>query len=412
MLAPVRPAVLSLLVALAFVTLSGCTAGPVDYAGKVVDDTVTLQVPALGMPAVDLDAGFAPGASGGSGGSVRAERSRMATAVAITGLGSVARVTGVTVEPGDAVVVGQEVARLDSAALDANVGVALAALATAKAQVRVLEDALDTVAASRSSLAEKRTQITRAEAQLVATRAKLATQLAEARALLAQIESLGAGGAPGVPPTGTVPPGGPLPDPAQLRVGIARLTAALAQMDSGLAQVASGRARLASAGAKLRDAQSQLKNVRALSRVAADAADVGVRLARYQRELAVLRSPVDGVMVRVANAGEVLGPGATVAEIRPDGARRVTTWIAPEDLGRLAVGSAAEVTADWFPMGSDPIIGSVRHISPRAEYPPSSFSTSDVHMTRAIRVEVALSPTADQPALPPGAPVDVRFPNK
>jgi len=72
------------------------------------------------------------------------------------------------------------------------------------------------------------------------------------------------------------------------------------------------------------------------------------------------------------------------------------------------VGTEAEVSADWFPTRT-PIPGRVTTISTRAEYPPTSFATSEVHLTRAIRVELTLSPTAEQPALPPGTPVDVRF---
>jgi len=431
-LAPVRATALSLAVAFACVALSGCTGSPVDYAGRVVGDSVTLQVTALTMPSVDLDAGITPGAAGASAGNVGTKRSNMATAVAITGLGSVVRVASVAVAPGDEVVAGQEIARLDSAALDANVLVAQAAFATGKAQVGVLDDALDTVASSRWTLARRRAQVVVAEAHLLSMRGKLANQLAEAKAMLARIEAFGArGGMPGVPPTGTVPPAGPLPDPARLRTGIVELTAALARIDVGLAQVASGHAKLFSAEARLRDARSQLKNVRALSQVAVGAAEVGVRLAKYQRQLAMLRSPADGVVVRVARVGDVLAPGATVAEIRRDGPPRVTTWLAPEQLAGVAVGTEVEVSADWFPRGLgssgdigatggsrdvagsrgrvQPIPGRVTSVGTRAEYPPTSFATSEIHLTRAIRVEMTLSPSAEQPALPPGTPVDVRF---
>ena len=77
----------------------------------------------------------------------------------------------------------------------------------------------------------------------------------------------------------------------------------------------------------------------------------------------------------------------------------------------MRLGTEAEVRADWFPAGpgGSPIRGSVTGISTRAEYPPTSYATSDIHLTRAIRVEITLSDTAEQPALPPGTPVDVRF---
>lgn len=414
-----RPIAVTLVTALTCVALTGCASrGVSDYAGVVVDDTITLQAPALPMPAVDLDAGFTPGASGAAPPSTR--RSSATTVAAITALGSATRVTRVSVRVGDAVRAGAEIARLDSAALDANIVVAGAVQASAMAQVDVLDDALDTVASSRSTLASRRREINSSAAQLASTRATLATQLADLEALLAKVEAPKAGGAapvpPGGAPTGTVPPGGTppggLPDPAQLRAGIAKLTTALAKIDAGLAKVASGRAQLTAAGSKLADARAQLTDIRALARVAADASAVGVQLARYQRELAVIRTPVEGVVVSVVTAGEVLAPGATIAKIRRSSASYATTWVAPDDLGALRVGSRAEVRADWLSAGAGAIAGSVSHISPRAEYPPTSFSTRDVHMTRAVRVEITLSPTSDRPAPPPGAPVDVRFLDK
>ncbi len=408
MLIPARLVAISLAAALTCVALSGCAenGAPREFAGEVVDDTVAVQIPALSMPSVDLDAGFTPSTAGDR--SAGARRSAIATAVALTGLGSVARVASVSATPGVAVHAGQEIARLDSAALDSSVAIAKASAASARAQVGVLDDALDTVASNRSTLATKRAQINDAATLLTTTRAELAAQLADAKALLAKIEAAGAGG--GRPP-GPVPPGGQLPDPAQLRAGIAQLTAALAQIDAGLAQVRTGRAQLSSASAKLADARRQLGDLRVLARVAVDAAKVGVRLAEYQRELAVLRSPVDGTVISVVSVGDVLAPGANAAVIRRDGPPRVTTWLAPEELGAVKVGTEAEVRADWFPAGlaGAPIKGRVTNISTRAEYPPTSFATSEIHLTRAVRVETTLSDTAEQPALPPGTPVDVRF---
>ena len=410
---------LTLAAALTCSVLFGCTdaQAPVS-AGVVADDTITVQAPALPVPSVDLNAGFPPdqgAAVGGAGG----RRSSTATAVALTGLGTVVRVESVAVTLGAPVVAGQEIARLDSAQLDANVAVSKASLATARAQVGVVQDGLDTVASNKDTLADKRVQINSAASQLVSTRIKVAAQLAQAKALLARVESMKpnappAGSAP-LPPAGSLPPGAKpptgLPDPAKLRAGIAKLEAALAKIDAGLAKVSAGRTQLSSASAKLDDARVQLKDLRALARVGVDAAEVGVGLAEYQRELAVVRSPADGTVVDVASVGDVVSPGAVLATVRPSGAPRVNTWLAPERLGDVSVGTRAEISADWLPAseGRGPLTGSVSRVGTRAEYPPTSFATDDIHMTRAVRVEIALSNTADLPALPPGAPVDVRF---
>ena len=115
--------------------------------------------------------------------------------------------------------------------------------------------------------------------------------------------------------------------------------------------MSAGRARLASANARLSDARRQLRDLRKLATVGVDGAKIGVRVAEYQRSIAVLRSPVEGVVVSVASVGDVLAPGATVAEVRRAGPARVTTWLSPEELGRVRVGTEAEVRADWFPAG-------------------------------------------------------------
>ena len=172
MLTPARLVAVSLVAALTCAALSGCArnGAPRDFAGEVVDDTVTLQAPALPMPSVDLDAGFAP--STASDRSTGARRSAVATPAALTGLGTVARVASVSVTAGVGVHEGQEIARLDSAALDANVAIAKSTVASARAQVGVLDDALDTVASNRSTLASKRAQINDAATLLTTTRAQ------------------------------------------------------------------------------------------------------------------------------------------------------------------------------------------------------------------------------------------------
>ena len=135
-----------------------------------------------------------------------------------------------------------------------------------------------------------------------------------------------------------------------------------------------------------------------------------MRVAEYQRSLAAVRAPVDGKVVRVARVGDVLVPGATVAEIREAAPPRVTTWLRRGAGARSRVGTEAEVRADWFPARSGRGPSGTRHRHQHAaEYPPTSFATSDIHLTRAVRVEITLSETAEQPALPPGTPVDVRF---
>jgi multidrug resistance efflux pump len=136
--------------------------------------------------------------------------------------------------------------------------------------------------------------------------------------------------------------------------------------------------------------------------IAAGASAVGVDLALYQRSLAEVHAPVAGVVVKVVSAGDVIAPGATVAEIRQPGRARVSAWLAPSKLPRVSVGDTAWIGADWL---EKPVRGRVTSIGQKAEYPPTSSATKDVHLTRAVKIEITAD--AGHAALPPGTPVDI-----
>ncbi len=143
--------------------------------------------------------------------------------------------------------------------------------------------------------------------------------------------------------------------------------------------------------------------MRRVAREATGATAVAIRLAEAQRDLAVLRSPVDGVVDTCARSGESVVSGAPVVSVRPDASSAVDVYLAPERLGDLRVGDSAIVEIDSHPGQRHP--ATVTLIGVRAVYPPSWMSTTEVHMTRALQVRVTL----DDPevVLPPGTPADV-----
>ncbi len=408
-----RTYLLAALLALA-VSVSGCSADD-SLSGRVVDDVTVVQAPSLPVPQVDLNAGFAGAQPSGA----PSARSGQTTIQAITGVGSVARIVSVNVETGDAVRAGQVVATFDSAALDASLAAARAAHASARAQLPVLDEALDKVDSGKATLASTRAQVADAIAKLTATRAQLVAKRAQVAALLAKLQQMGGalppGGVPTMPPGGVLPTGTPPPvppNPAQLRAALAQLDAGIAKIDAGLAKARSGLGTLSSARAKLSDARAQLLDVRELARIAADASSIGVAVATYQRSLAVVRAPVSGRVVSAVRVGDVLAPGASVVRIRGEGPARVSLWLTPEqaralEQRRASSGQPVRVTVsgDWAPGEAQ---ATVTRIGVRAEYPPTSFATREVHLTRAIPVEVTVVADDDYP-LPPGAPVDVRI---
>lgn len=404
------------------IALSGCApAGTVELTGSVDDDVVAVQAPSVPVPSPDLEAGFGGGAALGAGGAgasggTPAARATTPTAARITGLGSFARVAEVKVQAGDVVVANQVIVVVDTELLDANVRAARAAQRTAQAQVPVVSAALDELASTRADIASTRSTVTDTIAQLLATRARLVEQLSTLQATLRRIEGLPPGGLPGigVPPVlppgvtptstpggGGLPPGG-LPDPAKLRAGIAQLEATITKIDAGVAKARTGLGKLSSASAKVSDARAQLRHVRTLARIAASASGVGVDLAKYQRSLAEVRTPIGGVVISVVSAGDVVAPGATLAEIRRVGRTNVSAWLAPADLAEVSVGDTAFVTSDSV---EEPVRGTVTRIAGRADYPPTSSATREVHLTRAVPVEITVN--AGEAALPPGTPVDI-----
>jgi len=381
------------IVAVLAASAAGC-AKDETLAGRVVDDVVQVSVPSLFVPLPDSDAGFIPASGSAGSGPTRTPASGI---TAITGIGQYSRVTSVPVAQGDRVQAGGVLAAFDAAALDADVVASQAALAAARAQLPVLDDALDDIASGTSELSSARSEIFSAIAKLEKTRAQLSEKRAQLRGVLGSLP-------PSVP--ATLPPGVPRPPgPDQLRGAIVQLDAGIAKIDTGLVKARSGVRRLASARGRLGDAKTQLQNARDLARIAADASKVAVQLAQWRRTVAVVQAPAAGVVVSVARVGDVLAPGATVAVVRPDGAARITTWVTPEHASAVRLGQEATVSGDWSAGESFP--ARVSLVGTRALYPPTSFATREVHLTRAVPIEVTVdSPVA---ALPPGAPADVRL---
>ncbi len=479
-------------------TVAAGRAEPIRVVGTVAADTVTVQVPRLAAVAVDLDAGFP--APPGSAATTTGPGSAASPALALTGLGSVARVAQVLVRPGAAVARGQVLAVLDHAQQDAQVGVAAAGADLARAQVGVLDTRADEARDREAALRDTRSQVLRAlrrvtselararrahatlratERRLLARRAELRTTRASllatrtdlrvrrrdlvARraallALLAQPPVPGTGPspapapapAPDQPPDGTLSrgpsasPGVTPPTREELLAGIAELDAGIARVDGALTRVADGlgrarsgaarleravdrvairhrhvdralhslararsrglasRARVDAALAAVAAARRTLAHRRTLARTAVTRADLALRSARDQRDRASVTSPVEGVVLEAVLPGDVLAPGASLMRIRPDGPARVTTWLSAAQLAGTCSGAPAQVRGDWdAPGASHP--ATVTRIGTRWEYPPTSHTTAEVHLARAVPVEL----TVATGTLPAGVPVGI-----
>ena len=324
------------------------------------------------------------------------------------------RIEKVHVSVGDPVRAGQEIARIDDAVLLARIDVAKADQKVAHAQVDVLtaaigktydigrrcrgrrhdlKDAISKLKSTKAKLVKTRTQ-------LKTTRAQLTTKLKAAEKLLANY--------PPVPVPG-------VPSKEELTAGIKQLKAGIAKIDAGLKKIATalpklsdglkkaedGLDTLADADAKITDARQQLVDARELARIGAEASSIPVSLAELQVTLATVTSPVDGTVLSVADVGDQLAPGATLARIRTDEPSKVTAWLAPDQLAKICEGDPATVTGDWMATGTS-MDATLTRIGTELTYPPSNTATDEVHLTRAVEVELTASGS-----LPAGVPVEL-----
>ncbi len=500
-------------IALAFTGCIQPAPTTITATGRVVADTLGVQAPTLGVPRVNLDAGFqlAPGQAATS-----------SNVPAVLSLGAAQRVVAVAVKLGDSVEAGDVLVRFDDAGLGAQVKIARADLAFTKAQVGVIDSALETLADKQRDLRDKRREVTDGIAKATKARKDLAGKLADARKAaaklpktlatveknlrtltpklaeveqklrtltpnlaevekklgtlrtslaevekqLAQVDAALAALPPDAPPEvrdqllqakarltaakaeltsgiGKLTAaraelkagiGKLTAARAELKAGIAKLTAAKAQLTTGIAKLTAARTKLTAAIrqlkkgipqltkairtidtnlvkardgirqidkglTKLADARATLKGNRKLAVIAARDT-TAVDSASVAKKQAVVRAPADGVVTSLAAVGDVVAPGATVAEVaRP--ARVVTTWLAPEQAAQVCLDASATVHLDSL---AAPVAGKVSRILPLADYPPSYHTTDQVHLTRAVPVEV----TVDSP-LPPGVPADLQL---
>lgn len=149
-----------------------------------------------------------------------------------------------------------------------------------------------------------------------------------------------------------------------------------------------------------------------IERIAAQRATLAQAMATVQRidamlSQTVLDAPFTGtVTVRHREPGEALSPGAPVLTIRNFDDRWVRVYIPGDEVGQLALGQSATITADADP--TKRYAGRISYIASVAEFTPRNVqSTKDrVKLVYEVRVRVAGDTNVD---LKPGLPADVRF---
>jgi len=131
------------------------------------------------------------------------------------------------------------------------------------------------------------------------------------------------------------------------------------------------------------------------------------RVAAIQQQItdATVLAPSDGVLTeRIAEPGEVLPPGATLAVLTDIGRPWLNVWIDEPSLSRVHLGDAVEVRVDGH---DQPFEGKVSFISSVAEFTPKNVQTPEERAKLVFRIKVAL----DNPdgVFKPGMPADAYF---
>jgi HlyD family secretion protein len=158
------------------------------------------------------------------------------------------------------------------------------------------------------------------------------------------------------------------------------------ELEMGNSQVVRARAALRASQANQIELQRRQQEID-LRR--ADLARARAQIALIDSQLAdtVAVSPIDGiVLVKAADVGEVLAPGATVLSVGDLDHPWLRAYIGERDLGRVKPGSPVKVTTDSFP--GKVYNGRVSFISSEAEFTPKQIQTSEERIKLVYRIKV------------------------
>jgi len=120
---------------------------------------------------------------------------------------------------------------------------------------------------------------------------------------------------------------------------------------------------------------------------------------------ATVLAPTDGVVTtRVAEPGEILPPGATIAVLTDLARPWLTVWIDEPSLSQVILGQQVTVLIDGSARTFD---GTVSFISPVAEFTPKNVQTPDERAKLVFRVKIQLA--NPDGTFKPGMPADADF---
>jgi HlyD family secretion protein len=336
------------------------------------------------------------------------------------------RILEVSVREGDRVAVGQVVARLDDAELQAQVAAAQARVAVAQQQVNqaqlqvsVVESQIQEAQITRQQ-AEGDTagRVSQAAAQVAAAQAQLAetqARVQETQATLAQAQA-------DRNRLSTLADQGAIPqqqfDQIQTLVATTQETlkarqsaATAAQQQVIAAQGALTQTQTTQLNPDLRTAQIQrLQTQQNQARAQLAGAEANLRQAQAaqaeveaRRDDLTITSPIAGIVsTRLVEPGEVIAPGARVLTLVNLDEVYLRGFIPQGEVGRVRVGQAANVFLDSAP--DQPLAARVTAVDTEASFTPENIYFRDDRVTQVFGLRL----TIDQPGgfAKPGMPAD------
>ena len=174
----------------------------------------------------------------------------------------------------------------------------------------------------------------------------------------------------------------------------------------GRAEVARAQAALATAEANrielLRKQQELVARRSEIERSRAQAA-----MSQAQLDDTVIVAPIDGVvLVKSAEAGEVLAAGTTIVSIGDLDHPWLRAYVGETDLGRVKLGSKVNLSTDSYP--GKTYAGVVSFIASEAEFTPKQIQTKEERVKLVYRIKVDVGNTAHE--LKNNMPVDAEIP--
>lgn len=265
------------------------------------------------------------------------------------------RLEQVNVREGDRVRAGQILARMDAAALTADLRQAQAELAQAEAAI----------ASARSLLSQRRSEERESRSSIAERQAE--QQLAERR--FQRSQKLLASGA------------------------ITQET-----FDADEARRLTAEAALAKAHDAARSAGAVIATARSgLQAAVANRAAAQARIERIQADLSEtqLRAPTDGrVQIRIAEPGETLPTGGKVLNLLDLSDVFMTFYLPTGDAGRVRMGSEARLILDAAPELVIP--ARVTYVASAAQFTPKTVETRSERQTLMFRIKASIEPALVQ----------------